>query len=119
MKRLEGLSIAGHLIKQIKKQVGVLHHPPGLAFILIGDHPPSHSYVRMKKKRCAEVGMISEVHELVASTSENHLLELIQKLNAAPHIDGILVQQPLPPTYRLPRSSKRSTPLKTSTDSTL
>ncbi len=96
MKQLEGLSIAGHLIKQIKKQVGILHRPPGLAFILIGDHPPSHSYVRMKKKRCAEVGMISEVHELTVSTSESHLLELIQKLNAAPHIDGILVQQPLP-----------------------
>ncbi|MGH2639918.1 MAG: bifunctional 5,10-methylenetetrahydrofolate dehydrogenase/5,10-methenyltetrahydrofolate cyclohydrolase, partial [Rhabdochlamydiaceae bacterium] len=97
MKQLEGRSIAGHFIKKIKKQVGTLTRPPGLSFILIGNNDASHSYVRMKKKRCAEVGIISHVHELPSTTSENHLLELIKELNNDPHTDGILVQQPLPP----------------------
>lgn len=96
MKQLEGRSVAGHIVAGLKKQVGTLTRPPGLAFILIGDHAPSHSYVRMKKKRCAEVGIISTVHELPETTSEKHLLELIQKLNEDRYIDGILVQQPLP-----------------------
>lgn len=97
MKLLDGKSLAGHLIKEIKRQVGTLTRPPGLAFILVGDHAASHAYVRMKKKRCAEVGIISTVHELDSAVSENHLLELIDKLNSDPTIDGILVQQPLPP----------------------
>lgn len=97
MKILEGRSVAGHLIKELSKQVGTLTRPPGLAFILIGQQAASHTYVRMKKKRCVEIGILSHVHELPESVSENHLLALIQKLNHDPHIDGILVQQPLPP----------------------
>ncbi|MGD0664606.1 MAG: bifunctional 5,10-methylenetetrahydrofolate dehydrogenase/5,10-methenyltetrahydrofolate cyclohydrolase [Rhabdochlamydiaceae bacterium] len=97
MKVLEGRSVAGHIIKELKRQVGVLTRPPGLTFILVGENDASRAYVRMKKKRCAEVGIISKVHELPASTSEKHLLELIDQLNQDPHVDGILVQQPLPP----------------------
>lgn len=93
---LEGRSVAGHIIKHLKKQVGTLTRPPGLSFILVGDHAPSRSYVNMKKKRCAEVGIISKVHELPETVSEKHLLELIQTLNNDPNTDGILVQQPLP-----------------------
>lgn len=96
MKLLEGTSVAGHLIKEIRRQVGTLTRPPGLSFILIGDDAGSRTYVRMKKKRCAEVGIISKVHELPAIISESHLLRLIEELNRDPNIDGILVQQPLP-----------------------
>lgn len=97
MKSLEGRSVAGHLIKEIKRKVGTLTRPPGLTFILVGDNEGSHAYVRMKKKRCAEVGIISKVHQLPATTSERHLLELIDQLNADSTTNGILVQQPLPP----------------------
>ncbi|MBP7074471.1 MAG: bifunctional 5,10-methylenetetrahydrofolate dehydrogenase/5,10-methenyltetrahydrofolate cyclohydrolase [Rhabdochlamydiaceae bacterium] len=97
MKLIEGRSVAGHMMKELRKQVGTLTRPPGLSFILIGEHAASHSYVRMKKKRCAEIGIISTVHELPETTSESHLLKLIHSLNQDPHIDGILVQQPLPP----------------------
>ncbi len=96
MKQMEGRSVAGHIIKEIKKQVGTLTRPPGLSFILIGENAGSHAYVRMKKKRCAEVGIISKVHQLPSTTSENHLLQLINELNCDPTTDGILVQQPLP-----------------------
>jgi methylenetetrahydrofolate dehydrogenase (NADP+)/methenyltetrahydrofolate cyclohydrolase len=97
MKNLEGKSVAAGIIQGIKKQVGTLTRPPGLSFILIGNNEGSHAYVRMKKKRCADVGIISTVHELPDTTTEIHLLKLIEKLNQDPQIDGILVQQPLPP----------------------
>jgi methylenetetrahydrofolate dehydrogenase (NADP+)/methenyltetrahydrofolate cyclohydrolase len=96
-KQLEGRSISGHIIKELRKKVGTLTRPPGLSFILIGDNEGSHAYVRMKKKRCAEVGIISKVYELPIAVSEGHLLDLIHTLNVDPHVDGILVQQPLPP----------------------
>lgn len=96
MKQLDGRAVAQRSIQRIKKQVGTLTRPPALAFILIGNHAPSHTYVRMKKKRSAEVGILSHVHELPEAVSEKHLLTLIHELNQNPHIDGILVQQPLP-----------------------
>ena len=57
MKQMEGGPVASHIIAGLKKQVGTLTRPPGLAFIFIGNHSPSYSYVRMKKKRCGEVGI--------------------------------------------------------------
>jgi methylenetetrahydrofolate dehydrogenase (NADP+)/methenyltetrahydrofolate cyclohydrolase len=64
--------------------------------VLVGENPASQVYVRNKRKACAEVGFHSELHELPAVTSQLELLELIDRLNADPHIDGILVQLPLP-----------------------
>ncbi len=69
---------------------------PGLAVVLVGEDPASQVYVRMKRKECAELGMLSVDHTLPASTSEKKLLALIDKLNADPKVHGILVQLPLP-----------------------
>lgn len=69
---------------------------PGLAVVLVGEDPASQVYVRMKRKECLELGMLSVDHTLPASTSEKKLLGLIGKLNADPRVHGILVQLPLP-----------------------
>lgn len=69
---------------------------PGLAVVLVGDDPASQVYVRSKGKMTVEVGMASFEHRLPVDTSETALLALIQKLNAAPEVHGILVQLPLP-----------------------
>ncbi len=69
---------------------------PGLATILVGENPASHTYVANKIKACAEVGMESIHHPLPASTSMAELITLINKLNADPKVDGILLQLPLP-----------------------
>ncbi len=69
---------------------------PGLAVILVGENPASQVYVRNKKRACADVGIVSFPHELESSISQQHLLGLIAELNADPHVDGILVQLPLP-----------------------
>ena len=69
---------------------------PGLAVVLLGDHPASRAYVRSKDKTCRELGMYSRKLELPASTTQEELLHLIAGLNADPAIHGILVQSPPP-----------------------
>lgn len=69
---------------------------PGLAVIIVGEDPASHIYVRNKRKACNEVGFLSQSFDLPDTTSEKELLAVIDRLNADPSIDGILVQLPLP-----------------------
>ncbi|TMW73745.1 bifunctional methylenetetrahydrofolate dehydrogenase/methenyltetrahydrofolate cyclohydrolase FolD [Alteribacter natronophilus] len=75
------------------KEQGII---PGLAVILVGEDPASQSYVRGKQRACEETGIHSELYELPESTTEEELLGRIRELNDAQHIDGILVQLPLP-----------------------
>ena len=70
---------------------------PGLAVVLVGDDPASAVYVRSKHKATIAAGMESFEHRLPADTSEEVLLALVDRLNADPAVDGILVQLPLPP----------------------
>jgi methylenetetrahydrofolate dehydrogenase (NADP+)/methenyltetrahydrofolate cyclohydrolase len=69
---------------------------PGLAVVLVGEHPPSAAYVRSKVKATAEAGMTSFEHRVPTDTSEAELIALVDRLNADPNVDGILVQLPLP-----------------------
>ncbi len=69
---------------------------PGLAAVLVGDDPASAVYVRNKRRACDEVGMFSETFALPASTSQDELLELVDRLNQDSRFHGILVQLPLP-----------------------
>ncbi|BCG60086.1 bifunctional methylenetetrahydrofolate dehydrogenase/methenyltetrahydrofolate cyclohydrolase FolD [Paenibacillus sp. URB8-2] len=69
---------------------------PGLAVVLVGEDPGSQVYVNSKEKTCISLGFHSVVHRLPASTSQEELLSLVDELNKADEIDGILVQLPLP-----------------------
>lgn len=73
---------------------------PGLAAVLVGDHPASQIYVRNKRRACDKAGIASSLHQLPAHTSEAELLALIDRLNGDPAIHGILVQLPLPSHIR-------------------
>lgn len=97
---LDGKAIGAEIRAQVKAEVDARlaagHRPPGLAVVLVGAHPASEVYVRNKRKACAEVGFLSQLHELPADTSQPELLALVDRLNADDAIDGILVQLPLP-----------------------
>ncbi len=80
-------------VARIKSEAGIT---PGLAVVLVGEDPASQVYVRSKGKQTIEAGMASFEHKLDASTSEEVLLALINRLNADPAVHGILVQLPLP-----------------------
>jgi len=69
---------------------------PGLAVVLVGDDPASMSYIKGKRKACADTGIHSVEHNLTADQPESDLLEIIEQLNNDPAIHGILVQLPLP-----------------------
>jgi methylenetetrahydrofolate dehydrogenase (NADP+)/methenyltetrahydrofolate cyclohydrolase len=69
---------------------------PGLAVVLVGEHPPSAAYVRSKVKATLEAGMESFEHRIPASVTQDELVALIDQLNDDPAVDGILVQLPLP-----------------------
>ena len=69
---------------------------PGLATVLVGENPASQVYVRMKQKACAEVGIESFGHVLPKTATQEEVEGLVEKLNADPLVNGILVQLPLP-----------------------
>ncbi len=99
-KIIDGRAIAEELRANVGRGVEELlasgGERPGLATVLVGDDPASHTYVRMKRKACAEVGIESLHHELPADASQAEVEGLVKELNANPKVHGILVQLPLP-----------------------
>ena len=88
--------IRGEVTTEVKERVASGKIPPGLATVLVGDDPASHTYVRSKRKACAEAGIESFAFELPAASSQQEVEELVERLNADPKVNGILVQLPLP-----------------------
>jgi methylenetetrahydrofolate dehydrogenase (NADP+)/methenyltetrahydrofolate cyclohydrolase len=81
---------------QIAARVAVGKPPPGLAVVLVGEHPASQIYVRNKRRMTQAVGMRSFEFDLPGTVSQRELLTLIARLNADTEVHGILVQLPLP-----------------------
>jgi methylenetetrahydrofolate dehydrogenase (NADP+) / methenyltetrahydrofolate cyclohydrolase len=80
-------------VTRVKEQHNI---EPGLAVVLVGEDPASQVYVRNKGRQTVEAGMMSFEHRLDASTTQDDLLVLIDKLNNDSSVNGILVQLPLP-----------------------
>jgi 5,10-methylene-tetrahydrofolate dehydrogenase/methenyl tetrahydrofolate cyclohydrolase len=99
-KIIDGTAIAATIRGEIKAEVEAMQvkygKVPGLATVLVGERRDSQSYVRMKKKACAEVGITSFGRDLPADISQQELLQVVRDLNANPDVHGILVQLPLP-----------------------
>ncbi len=99
-KIIDGREIAGRRRAAVAEGVQALIDSggprPGLATVLVGDDPASHTYVRAKRKACAEAGIESTGHELPADIRQEELLTLVQQLNADTSVHGILIQLPLP-----------------------
>ncbi|MFW5689856.1 MAG: bifunctional methylenetetrahydrofolate dehydrogenase/methenyltetrahydrofolate cyclohydrolase FolD [Spirochaetota bacterium] len=70
---------------------------PGLATVLVGEHPASLSYIRGKQRACTELGIHAVDVRLATDITEDELISEIDRLNRRDEIHGILVQQPLPP----------------------
>ncbi len=97
---IDGKAIAATIRAEIKAEVDDLRartgKVPGLATVLVGARKDSQTYVRMKKKACAEVGIESFGHDLPEDIAQEELLGVVRDLNANPDVHGILVQLPLP-----------------------
>ena len=97
---IDGRNVAAALLETITRETAQftqMHgRRPCLATVLVGDDPSSHTYVRMKRNRCAEVGMESRYVELREETTTAGLVAEIAALSADPTVDGILLQHPVP-----------------------
>ena len=97
---IDGKALAQELRDNLKTEVKQLQDDrgitPGLTVVLVGEDPASQIYVRNKVRQTEEVGMISNEIRMSAETSQQVLLDELDKLNKDPAIHGILVQLPLP-----------------------
>jgi methylenetetrahydrofolate dehydrogenase (NADP+) / methenyltetrahydrofolate cyclohydrolase len=99
-KIIDGKAVAADLRQRVaaaaKQFLVTTGRAPGLAVVLVGEHPPSAAYVRSKVKATLEAGMESFEHRLPEQTTQDEIIALVDRLNADPDVDGILVQLPLP-----------------------
>ena len=99
-KLMDGTALAARLLDGARAKVKKIHEITGviptLATVLVGNNPASATYVRMKRKRCEDVGMKSLAVELPLGTSTEHLVDEIRSLAADESVHGILVQHPVP-----------------------
>ncbi|AWL12583.1 Methylenetetrahydrofolate dehydrogenase (NADP(+)) [Saliniradius amylolyticus] len=113
---IDGKQIAKQLRQNVATHVSSItqsgRRAPGLAVILVGADPASQVYVGSKRKACEEVGFTSKAYDLPATTSQQELEALVDKLNQDNSIDGILVQLPLPAGLNAERVLERIHPTK-------
>ena len=112
MNIIDGKQIAKDLRIKIANEVKTLKRPPGLAVILVGEDSASAVYVRNKELACKEAGFFSDKIIKSENTTEEQLLEEVERLNNNPHIDGILVQLPLPSHINANKVIEHISPLK-------
>jgi methylenetetrahydrofolate dehydrogenase (NADP+) / methenyltetrahydrofolate cyclohydrolase len=97
---IDGKAIGAELRAEVAQAAAALSarhgRVPGLATVLVGDDPASHVYVPAKVKATREAGMVSFDHRLPADAAQAQVEALVDRLNADPTVDGILVQLPLP-----------------------
>ena len=98
-KIIDGKQISKDIKEELKAEVAELSAQGikcCLAVIQVGNDPASSVYVNNKKKACAYIGIESLSYELPEETTQEELLELVEKLNRDSHVHGILCQLPLP-----------------------
>jgi len=98
--RIDGTKVSAQIREELVTEVAALKAKtgkvPGLGVVLVGGRTDSRTYVNMKKKAAAEVGVHFVLQELPDTISQDDLLNIVRDLNADPSIHGIIVQMPLP-----------------------
>ena len=97
---MDGRPLARRVLEHARLKARHMHQVTGvmpcLATVLVGDDPASATYVRMKRKRCNDVGMQSRLIELPDGTTTDELVASINRLGADATVHGILLQHPVP-----------------------
>ncbi|WP_066637565.1 bifunctional 5,10-methylenetetrahydrofolate dehydrogenase/5,10-methenyltetrahydrofolate cyclohydrolase [Desulfolucanica intricata] len=96
---IDGKKVAAGIREEVKAEVARLREQgiiPKLAVVLVGDDPASVVYARSKEKSCGNVGIDFELFTMPASTQEEEVLALIDRLNNDAAVHGIMIELPLP-----------------------
>lgn len=100
MKLIDGKETAKNIKIEIATEVAAMidngEDGPHLAAILVGSDPASQTYVNAKENACKAVGFVSSIYRLEEDATENEVLELVDFLNNDDHVNGFIVQLPLP-----------------------
>jgi len=97
---IDGRRIADDILAELAGDVAALKQSgvtPSLSVVLVGENPASQIYVRMKTRKASELGLKSDTVTLPQNTSQEMLLQVIERLNRDKSVHAILVQLPLPP----------------------
>ncbi len=112
---MDGRNVASQVKQTLKEEVEYMKKvgvSPKIATVLVGDDPPSKVYLASKHKAAGEVGIASENHALSGFAKEDDVVELIDRLNGDPSVNGILLQLPLPQHLDGRRMIERISPQK-------
>jgi methylenetetrahydrofolate dehydrogenase (NADP+) / methenyltetrahydrofolate cyclohydrolase len=97
---IDGRAVAARVREDVAREVAALTVergvPPGLATVLVGDDAGSAIYVGGKQRASAEVGIRGFDHRLAADAPRDEVVRVIERLNADPEVNGIIVQLPVP-----------------------
>jgi methylenetetrahydrofolate dehydrogenase (NADP+)/methenyltetrahydrofolate cyclohydrolase len=98
---MDGTAVAAHLDQQTAARAAAvavrIGRRPCLATVLVGDDPASATYVAMKRRRCARLGLDSRAMTMSSDATTDEVLSVVAQLDADHTVDGILVQHPVPP----------------------
>jgi methylenetetrahydrofolate dehydrogenase (NADP+)/methenyltetrahydrofolate cyclohydrolase len=98
-KIISGNEVAKEIRAELKERVDKLKErgvTPGLVMMRVGEDPASVSYVSGKEKAAEEIGVWTQTIVFPENAAEKELLAKVKEMNKAEHVDGILVQLPLP-----------------------
>ncbi len=112
---IDGKKISNEIKEELKNKVLALKKDGveiTLAVIQVGNDPASSVYVSNKKKACEYIGINSLSYEMPEETTEEELLQLVDKLNRDSKVNGILVQLPLPKHIHEDKVIETISPLK-------
>lgn len=93
---IDGKEMARRVREELAQKTALLKHKPHLAVVLVGNDEASLIYDRNKQRAAQEIGMECVIHHLPEDISQKELTALIDELNAARKVNGIIVQMPLP-----------------------
>ena len=111
-KIIDGKQIATQIYTELKNKISTLQANPKLAIVLVGDDDSSRIYVKNKQRFAADTGIATELFHLPENTAEKDLLQIIDKCNQDPLVNGIIVQLPLPEHLDTHRIINHISPLK-------
>lgn len=94
--KIDGTRVSEELLESIRRRVRDENLSPTLHVIFVGDNEASESYIKMKEKKAAGVGIDSTVHDFSGDATRSEIVERMQTLNDDASVDGIIVQLPLP-----------------------
>lgn len=101
---LDGRALAADLYRDLAPRCAALAaagRPPRLVVVLVGDDPASRAYARTIERLGATLGCATEIAALPVETTTTELRRALAAVGARPEVDGVLLQQPLPPHLRI------------------